>query len=325
MLFRSVICRTIDNVLAQTYREIEVIVVDDGSTDDTQSELRKYGGRIRVIAQPNSGPSAARNRGIEAARGEFIALQDSDDLWMATKLERQVGLLERTDRSVVCCLCNAVLRYTGRPETTAFRGAWLFPTYDEGLWTNVAEVFATRFVWFCQTSMIRRDVLERIGGFDETLKYQEDYDLPLRLALEGPWVFIREPLTIWQQGAPGSWSEKALSEAVHLKECEIRMRNKILAIVGNADKHRRLRKLLNRELSRNRRELWRAEFAHKKRPAAAAVAEILARFDRYCWGVYRRLPCYPRLEARAVGTDSKRGDRLMDDRTAPSTTVETGD
>jgi hypothetical protein len=173
--------------------------------------------------------------------------------------------------------------------------------------------------------MIRRDVLERIGGFDETLKYQEDYDLPLRLALEGPWVFIREPLTIWQQGAPGSWSEKALSEAVHLKECEIRMRNKILAIVGNADKHRRLRKLLNRELSRNRRELWRAEFAHKKRPAAAAVAEILARFDRYCWGVYRRLPCYPRLEARAVGTDSKRGDRLMDDRTAPSTTVETGD
>ncbi len=321
----GVICRTIDNVLAQTHREIEIIVVDDGSTDDTQAVLSRYSGQIRVISQSNTGPARARNRGIEVASGEFIAFQDSDDLWVPTNLERQVDLLKRSDQSVVCCLCNAIFRYEGRPEFTSFQRAWLFPSCGEGVWTNVSDVLATRFVLFCQTVLIRREVLRRIGGFDETLKYHEDYELPLRLALEGPWVFIREPLTIWQQGAPGSWSEKALNEEIHLKKCEIRMRNKILQMLGDSDAHERTRKLLNRELSRNRRELWRAELAHKKRPAAAAVAEILARFDRYCWGVYRRLPCYPRLEARAVGPDSKRGDGLMDDRTAVSTAVETGD
>ncbi len=296
----GVICRTIDNVLAQTYRDTEIIVVDDGSTDDTQAELRSYGGRIRVIAQSNAGPAAARNRGIEAATGDLIAFQDSDDLWLPNKLERQARLLTRAGEEVVCCLCNAIFRYTGQPEFTAFKRAWLFPTLEEGIWTNPAEVWATRFVLFCQTVMIRRPVLERIGGFDESLKFHEDYDLPLRLALEGPWAYIQQPLTIWQQGAAGSWSDKALQEEILLKECEIRMRNKILAQLGTSNGHGRLRILLQRELARNRRELWRATLASTKRPGAALVADVLARVDRYCWGVYRRLPSYPRLEARAV-------------------------
>lgn len=315
----GVICRTIDNVLAQTYREIEVIVVDDGSTDDTQAKLSRYSGQIRVISQSNGGPARARNRGIEVARGEFIAFQDSDDLWVPTKLERQVSLLKRTDHSVVCCLCNATFQYEGRPEFTAFQRAWLFPTCDEGVWTNVADVLATRFVLFCQTAMIRREVLSRIGGFDETLKYHEDYELPLRLALEGPWVFIREPLTIWQQGAPGSWSEKALNEEIHLKECEIRMRSKILDRVGDSEEYRPVRKLLRRELARNRRELWRAQLVRKNQPGAALTVTILGRFDRYCWGVYRRLPFYPKLEAQAINPQPGHGNCLMDSRTTIST------
>ena len=77
---------TIDNVLEQTYRNFELIIVDDGSTDDTQSVLRGYGDRIRVVTQANAGPAVARNRGVEAAHGEIIAFQDSDDLWKPTKL-----------------------------------------------------------------------------------------------------------------------------------------------------------------------------------------------------------------------------------------------
>ncbi len=296
----GVICRTIDNVLAQTYKEIELIVVDDGSTDDTQAKLCKYGKQIRVITQSNAGPSAARNRGIEASRGEFIGLQDSDDLWMKSKLERQVCLLQRAGTAVVCCLCNANLHYTDRPQTTAFRAAWLFPTYEEGVWTNVAEVFATRFVWFCQTSLIRRGTLERIGGFDETLKYHEDYELPLRLALEGPWAFIREPLTIWHQGNSESWSEKAQVEEIQMRQCEIRMREKILAKLQERIDKNELRKLLSRELQRNQRELWRSKLVRNNTTGAVMTARVLERLDRYVWAVYRRSPWYPKFEAHRV-------------------------
>ena len=297
----GIICRTIDNVLNQTYKDIEIIVVDDGSSDDTQSKLRKYSRNIRVVYQENSGPARARNRGLELARGRYVAFQDSDDLWLPTKLERQTRLLSRVDESIGCCLCNALFRYQGRPEFTAFERAWLFPCLDEGIWTNVAEVLATRFVLFCQTAMLRRDLLERVGGFDETLKYHEDYDLPLRLALEGPWAFIREPLTVWQQGASGSWSEKALGEQIVLKQCEIRMRNKVISLLAARENAVSLRRLLRRELSRNRRELWRSELMKRQRPGAALIASAFAAVDRYCWGIYRRLPFYPALEAQEIG------------------------
>src|SRR5260370_40369290 len=99
----ALVCQTIDNVFQQTYRNFEIILVDDGSTDETQARLRQYGDRIRVITQTNAGAAVARNRGIAAAHGEIIAFQDSDDLWQPTKLERQVPLLQETNTSVPCC------------------------------------------------------------------------------------------------------------------------------------------------------------------------------------------------------------------------------
>ena len=296
----DVICHTIDNVLAQTYRNTEIIVVDDGSTDNTVDRLQGFGDRIRVISQPNGGPGAARNRGIFETNGEYIAFQDSDDLWLPTKLERQHDLLNRAGPEVVCCLCNAIFRYRGRPEFTSFRRSWMFPPLEEGVWTNPAEVLATRFVLFCQTVLVRADVLKRAGGFDEAIKYNEDYELPLRLALEGPWAYIREPLMIWQQGAAGSWSDKALNEEISLKECEVKLRLKILSRLGEDRCHVRVRQLLLRELARNRRELWRARMTLKGRPASAAITRALALIDRYCWAIYRRSPSYPKIEARGV-------------------------
>ena len=96
------ICETIDSALAQTYKPLEVIVVDDGSTDDTRERLAAYSDRIRYILQKNSGPAAARNTGIVAAQGEFVALLDSDDLWLPEKVERQVALyLREQDAGIV--------------------------------------------------------------------------------------------------------------------------------------------------------------------------------------------------------------------------------
>lgn len=298
----SVICRTIENVLAQTYTHVEIVVVDDGSTDDTQARLRPYLDRIRVITQSNGGPAAARNRGIKAARGEFVALQDSDDLWMPTKLERQVALLQKAGKSVVCCLCNTLLRYTDRPEVTDFQRAWLFLPYEQGIWTNAAEVLATRFVFFCQTALVRRATLEHVGGFDETIKYHEDHELPLRLSLEGPWALIRDQLTIWNHSSE-SWSQKALSEKIEMRGCEVRMREGILLKIGDDKSHVRLKKLLRRELERNRRELWFAKLSQVEFPGFAHLASLLSRLQRYAWGVYRRTPWYPKFEGEEVKTE----------------------
>src|ERR1700682_2719309 len=160
----GVICQTIDNVLAQTYPETEVIVVDDGSVDNTQEVLHKYGDRIRVIAQSNGGPASARNRGIEVSQGEIIAFQDSDDLWKPEKIARQVALLGKYDKSVPCCLCNALMRnlYGDGQDHFSFELSLMRPVHPEGLWLNVTEVLANRFVLFNQNVAIRRAALEKV-------------------------------------------------------------------------------------------------------------------------------------------------------------------
>ncbi len=201
----GMISRTIRNIFEQTYSNFEIIVVDDGSVDDTSAVLRRFGESIKVINQRNAGPAAARNRGIEAARGEIIALQDSDDLWMPTKLARQVSLLEQVGASIPCCLCNARLEFTSRPVTTSFDLAWIHPPLEEGIWGNVPDVLAVTFVLLNQCAAIRTEALRKIGGFNESMVFMEDYDLGLRLALEGhSWAYIREPMVIWRQGSQGS-------------------------------------------------------------------------------------------------------------------------
>ena len=151
----KVVTRAIDSVLEQTYRNCEVIVVDDGSTDDTADVLRSYKDKIVYIQQKNAGPSAARNRGIRESKGEFIAFLDSDDLWFATKLERQAGLLTDAGPETPCCLCDSLIRMPGGQERSSFEIAFLKPREPEGLWLNPAMVFATRFVLFSQAVLVR--------------------------------------------------------------------------------------------------------------------------------------------------------------------------
>lgn len=89
----ALLCEAIDTVLAQSYQNTEIIVIDDGSTDDTTAAVQKYGDRIRYTRRPNAGVNAARNLGLKQARGDYVALLDSDDLWAPYKLELQVALL----------------------------------------------------------------------------------------------------------------------------------------------------------------------------------------------------------------------------------------
>src|SRR5713226_2266618 len=185
-----IICEAVESVLGQTYSHIEVIVVDDGSTDDTLARLKQYGDRIRVVSQVNSGPSAARNRGIAASRGELIAFLDSDDIWLPQKIELQVALLQRAGASVPCCLCNCTIIYRDDRRSSSFKVSDTTPNRSAGLWMNPAEVFSTRFILFNQAAAIRRAFLDRVGYFDESLLFAEDYELALRLALQGPWIIM---------------------------------------------------------------------------------------------------------------------------------------
>src|SRR5579863_6506617 len=185
----ALVGETIENVFQQTYKNIEVIVVDDGSTDDTGAKLASYGNRIRWATQKNAGPAAARNRGIGMAAGEIVSFHDSDDAWHSSKIARQVSLLERAGPAAVCCVCNSIVQLPNC-EVNAFDHAPVNFPIEEGIWLNVPEVLVTRFFLFNQVVAVRREVLLRIGGFDESLRLMEDLQLALRLSLEGPWTFI---------------------------------------------------------------------------------------------------------------------------------------
>lgn len=111
----ALVCEAVDSVLQQTYRNIEIIVIDDGSTDDTAASIQRYGDRVRYSRRPNAGVNAARNLGIKQARGEFLALLDSDDLWAPYKIELQVRLLQAfTD--VAFTFSNFQIFRGARPE-----------------------------------------------------------------------------------------------------------------------------------------------------------------------------------------------------------------
>lgn len=188
------VARSIDSVLQQSYQPLEVIVVDDGSTDGTAESLAAYGDRILLIRQRNGGPSAARNTGVRHSKGDLIAFLDSDDTWEPAKLELQVRMMILGGDRVPCCVCNARNIVNGLAIETSFEIAKVACELGEGYWMNPAELISTRFLLFNQVVLIRRDAFERIGGFKEHMRLLEDHDLAFRLSLLGPWGFVSEPL-----------------------------------------------------------------------------------------------------------------------------------
>lgn len=297
----NIVVEAIDSILSQTYRNIEIIVVDDGSTDDTRERLRRYGNRIRMISQQNAGPGIARNRGIAAARGELIAFLDSDDLWLPTKIERQVLQLQKAGQSVPCSLANIVMR-SDNMEVTSFDISLLNPALEEGIWLNVDDILATRFVLFNQAVVIRRAVLDQMGGFDESLRFQEDYDLPLRLSLEGPWAFIREPLVIWRESKTGSVYKSSQREEVCCSTCTVQVFEKHLAMVQDSCQRRYLQRQVNRGLRKARRELRIAKMKQTNSFGASSIAALLRSMEVYRNAAFRRSPWFPKMKVQPLSS-----------------------
>ena len=289
----DVVGNAIDSVLQQTYKKIEIIVVDDGSTDNTQDKLAQYRNVIKVVRQVNAGPAAARNRGVEVSRGEILAFLDSDDLWLPTKIERQVDAMQKTDKSVPCCLCNAIIHAPNGEERTSFDLACLKASYKEGIWKNVAQVLSTRCVFFTQALAVRREAFLRVGGFDDSLPVMEDHDLALRLSLAGPWVYIKEPLVIYHADRPDGLAYQARKEKIQFQKAMVRLYSKSLS--NSANTCHKTRRQLEHKLKIARRRL---RLVHEcgGRAIYASVLRNLLRFERLKMAVYHRLPWFRKMD-----------------------------
>ncbi len=178
----------LESVRAQTFRDFEIVVVDDGSP--TRLEPRRTDDLVLVRA-PNGGAARARNRGMQLARGELVALLDSDDRWRPDKLERQVALHRRFPGCVLSCTdCATFDEHGAVPSSPPLRvradAASGFIALERVFWENPI---------CCSTTMMRRDALARTRGMDPRRRVGEDYGLWLRLALLGPVGYVEGPLT----------------------------------------------------------------------------------------------------------------------------------
>jgi glycosyltransferase involved in cell wall biosynthesis len=198
--------RSIDSVLAQSRSASEVLVLDDGSTDETRGIVESYGSAVRYFFQENQGLSGARNSGIELTTGDWLAFHDADDEWLPTKLERQGDLLDRHP-DIVWSACN--------PEEV--RGGSLFPGLIPRSVRGVLEesgrarffVLAAAGVLFPAGGfLIRREVFNEVGTFDRTLKTGGDRDMWWRIALRHPEIaYVPDVEFRWYSGTPGSLSK----------------------------------------------------------------------------------------------------------------------
>src|SRR5262245_18116247 len=193
--------QSIDSVLQQDYGPMEILVVDDGSTDDTVKILGEYGDRIKVLHQANGGPAAARNRAVRAARGEYLAFVDGDDLWlpghtnalMSYAIAHPEAKVVFADWLVWPAAADGgysplqLPRVVAQPEVDPGAGEWL---YGRLLFDSVIHIIA---------SLIHRSAYEAVGGFDESLRTGSDYDFWLRVSRKFSAVKLRTPVAVYRQ------------------------------------------------------------------------------------------------------------------------------
>lgn len=175
---------------------------------------------------------------------------------------------------------------------SSFHNSLLSPTEDEGLWVNAPKVLMHRFLLFNQTVAIRRQALENVGGFDETLRYLEDYDLALRLSLLGPFAFIRESLTVYRLGFAGSLSVEAQKEKLTIKENAVKILERVSQILEERDEYVQLRLPMRRALRKAQRSLWMAQLGQKRTLRAHLLSRFLERAEHYCGAAADRSPWF---------------------------------
>lgn len=183
--------RAIQSVLNQTYQGFELIVVDDGSTDNTDEIIKEFQQKdnriIYLKHEKNKGGSAARNTGIKASKGEYIAFLDSDDEWLSEKLRKQLTFIENSHYGFI--YCNMIIN-----DKTRNSKSNITKKFEDNIFLDLLKAGNG----ICTSSLlIKRHLLEKIKGFDEDLPSFQDYDLLLRLAQNEKCGFLNEILLIY--------------------------------------------------------------------------------------------------------------------------------
>jgi glycosyltransferase involved in cell wall biosynthesis len=215
----------IRSALGQTFADREVIVVDDGSTDDTRDVVGAFGDAVRSIHQPNGGLSAARNTGIRAARGRYVAFQDSDDIWLPDKLAHQVPVLEARPE-VGLVYCDSIF-FDDATGADMDRQSDRFEPRSG----RVLEALITRGNFIASpTPLVRREVFEQAGLFDESLRSCEDWDMWIRAAAR--WEVAYVPVALTRYRVHGNSMSKNIPR---MREAQLVVLRKTLAALGARD------------------------------------------------------------------------------------------
>jgi len=300
-----IIGRAIESALAQTYGDVQVIVADDGSSDNTRAVAEAYGPRVTYVRQANAGVSAARNLGIRHAQGEFIAFLDSDDVWHPWKIEAQMAALKRHPEAGLVWTDMSAVDESDRPidarhlrvmysayqlvdiETTlrqvdtlavlsAHVPAELLPAeVREG---DLFSAILLGNLIHTSTVLFRRSWCEQTGGFDESFaRAGEDYEFYIRLCSPGPVIFIDAPSTVYRIGAADQLT--APSMMLEIARNDLRAIQKWISQSGS---HIQLpRQIVRRRLAESFAWVGEAELeAGHRWPAARRLSESLAALPR---------------------------------------------
>lgn len=202
----------IDSVVTQNYPGCEIVVVDDGSTDNTREVLRKYEGKINYVWQKNRGEAGARNAGIRAAHGEYIAFLDADDIWLPDKLAIQMPLFERNPRAGLVYGNFLYIDESGKLLRER-KGKWYRGR------VSVETLFNDLSIWV-GTVIVRKECFKKTGLFDESLKRSPDVDMWLRIAAFYEIDYTTEPVAKYRQRAGSLMRNSALVREEALNRIE---------------------------------------------------------------------------------------------------------
>ncbi|MCP2619934.1 glycosyltransferase family 2 protein, partial [Candidatus Aminicenantes bacterium AC-334-K16] len=253
----SVINQTIFPALSKN-GEMEILVIDDGSNDETEEVASQFRPYVTYIRQEHRGVSAARNLGLKKARGELIAYLDSDDLWLPEKLATQLSFMKTFPQTMVCYTEEIWIRHGRRVNPKKKHQKYSGWIFDKVLPLCLLSL---------SSAIFRRQLFEEIGYFDESLPAAEDYDLGIRVAHRYPIHLIKKPLIIKRGGHPDQLSHKYWG----MDRFRIKALLKALSLNLNSEQER----LVRQEIIRKARILVNGFRKRGKHPEAAYYSQLI--------------------------------------------------